>query len=77
MTFANFSKLFARFSLSTKPIVWNPPGPGFSRLNIHVTVLDIRQVFNRVDVLITPCEGQFQTWTSLENISGVPFEDLL
>ena len=51
--------------------------PGYSQLAFRVVVVDVRQVYGRVDVLVTPTQGAGQQWVSIENISGIQFDDIL
>lgn len=39
-------------------------------LSVRVKILDVRQVFSRVDFLITPIAGTGETWVSEEMITG-------
>lgn len=56
------------------PVLWNPPG--YSQVSVPVKVLDIRKVFNRIDVCIHVLgrPEREQVWVSLETISGVLFD---
>ena len=39
-----------------------------SGLDVEVTVLDARRVFNRVDLLVTPVQGGRSNWVSAERV---------
>jgi hypothetical protein len=65
------SELYWRPTLNNKGIdkaspVWVP-----------VKAIDIRETFNRLDVLITPIGGKGQTWVGLESVIAGQGEDWL
>lgn len=74
MTLLSLSALVGRLQAGAP--IWHPPN--YSQIGVRVRVDDARQMFRRIDVYITPIEGQGTggTWVSLETISGVPFDDL-
>ena len=39
-----------------------------SGLDVEVMVLDARQVFDRVDLLVTPTQGSRSNWVSAERV---------
>jgi hypothetical protein len=41
----------------------------FEKLDVGVTILDVRQVWGRVDVLVEPCAGSGQQWVSSDRVT--------
>lgn len=39
-----------------------------SGLEFQCTVKDVRKVFDRIDILIVPCDGGGEAWVSLDSV---------
>jgi len=58
--------------MTVKEMVETAHKEGWYRINglsIHVTIKDIRRVWNRTDYLVSPVDGGGETWVSEEKIS--------
>jgi len=40
-------------------------------LQVQVKLLDVKQVFGRIDVLVTPSQGQGQKWVQVDRLMEV------
>jgi hypothetical protein len=52
-------------------VKWFPLRSSHPKIAIRVRCLDIRQVYGRVDILITPVEGTGEMWTSLDSLDPI------
>ena len=49
---------------------------GCSGMSFHVTVIDVRQVFDRVDLRVKPVKGYGQAWVAASRfVLHIPKED--
>ena len=57
--------------MTAKELAVNIGKKGFldiGNMQVHVTIIDVRQVFHRVDFLVTPVDGNGSTWVESSRV---------
>ncbi len=60
--------------MTVKELAANIGKKGFlniDNMQVHIEIIDARQVFGRVDFQVTPCDGNGNNWVESRRLSSV------